>query len=114
MTGLRNYVRSRKTLRITLVTAGFAIASVSLFMAVATYLFIQYAALDAAIYLVIALVFDVGIAWLLQHNGRRRFWLNLLFVSVAVMVGAIVASIGFLRQHWASTVKELLKQLFSN
>jgi uncharacterized membrane protein len=108
---LGNYLESHKMQRVALLAAGFVVASVSLYMAVAAYLFIQYASVMIAVLLLFALSFDVGIAWLLQHLTRRSFWLTIVFTSCAVVGGAIVVSMGVLREHWVDTVKELLKEL---
>jgi glycopeptide antibiotics resistance protein len=80
-------------------------------MAVAAYLFIQYAGVMIAVLLLFALSFDVGVGWLLQQPTRRSFWLTIVFTSFAVIGGAMVVSIEVLRGHWVDTIKELLKEL---
>ena len=111
MAEFTNYLESHRNLRIALLSTGFVIASASLFMAIATYLFIQYSSLQAAGYLLLALVFDVGIAWLVQQSTHRSFWLTIVFTSAAITAGAVVVSTGVWRGHWAGIVKELLREL---
>ena len=109
-----NYLGAHKNLSVAVLAVGFVAASVSLYMAVVTYLFIQYASLQAAACLLLALIFDVGIAVLLCQNTRRSFRPTIAFTSAAIAVGAIVVSIGVLRGHWAVTVRQLVKELTSN
>ena len=111
MNSFFNYLGAHKNIRVALLTAGFVVASVSLFMAIVTYLFIQYASLQAAVYLLLALGFDAGIAWLLQQKTRRSLWLTIVVTSAAIATGAIVTSMVVWRGHWAGIVKELLKEL---
>jgi uncharacterized membrane protein len=111
MNGFVKYLGVYKNLRVALLAVGFVVASVFLYMAIAAYLFIQYSDLMIAVLLLFTLSFDVGIAWLLQRNTRRSFWLTIVFTSAAIAAGAIVVSMGVWRGHWAGTVEELLKEL---
>jgi len=114
MSSFFNYLGARKNLSVAVLAVGFVAASVLLFMAIVTYLFIQYASLQAAAYLVLALIFDVGIAVLLHQNTSRSFWQTIAFTSAAIAAGAIVVSIGVWRGHWAGTVRELMRELTEN
>jgi len=111
MAEIGNYLESHKKLRIALLATGFVVASVSLYMAVVAVLFIQYSYLMITVLLVVALGCDIGIAWLLQRHTRRSFWLTIAFTSSAVVLGAILVSMGVWRGHWAETVQELTKEL---
>ncbi|MGB6384865.1 MAG: hypothetical protein WBE45_12890 [Terriglobales bacterium] len=114
ITEFGKYVQSHKSFRVALLSAGFVLASVSLYMGFAAYLFIQYAVPMVAVLFILTLSIDVAIARLFQRNPQRSFWLSLVLGSIAIGAGAIIVSMGVLRGHWAATVQELLKESFAN
>jgi hypothetical protein len=108
------YLESHKGLRAILLCILFAIASVSLYMGVGMYLFLPGGVhrgflekVSPLFFLFLAVILDFGIARAMQ---RQRSFLSIFaLILAATVVGAIVTSVGAMRENWFEFVKETLR-----
>jgi hypothetical protein len=111
-----NYLELHKGLRAIFLCICFLIASVSLYMGIGMYLFlpggIHYRFLDRIFplfFMLLAVLLDFGIARVMHRQQQRSFWSTFASILAATVVGAILASVAIVREHWLELVKELLR-----
>ncbi len=103
---------SDKWLRASLLVTSFGAASYVLFTGLAMFLVVpggaEYtlsARLAPALYVLIALIFDLDIAYILQGARHTRFITAFLLSLVITAVGAVLLSLLMFRSHWWELVK---------
>jgi len=108
MTEIRNYLESRRNLRVALVSIGFLGASFALYMGMTLGFLVRGADnLLIVSFIVLALALDFGIGWTLHLHTRGRLWATILLSSAGILVGAVLTSIVIWRGHWLEMVKEI-------
>ena len=109
MTGFRQHPETHRNLRVFLVSIGFLVASLALYMGMATIFLIQRAdRLLIVSCLTLALALDFGIGWSLHLHTRAKLWAGILFSSAGILVGAVLTSMAVWRGHWLELVREIL------
>jgi hypothetical protein len=91
----------------------FLIASISLYVGVAAQLFVPKLThadrLVPPFAILLAFLLDMAVTLGLSRSGKRRLIWNLLLVSAAVILGAILTSVAVMRGSWWEMVKETLR-----
>lgn len=91
-----------------LAVIGLLAASFSSFMGVTAYFFLRDHRL-IALFAFLALILDLGIAWMLHKRTGRSLRLAMLISSTAVVAGAVAISVAIWREHWAELVREIFR-----
>lgn len=116
---VNTYFAHHNRLRIVLLSVGFVVASLALYLALAFgYIGIPGALPDVlwdriipAASLIAVLAIDSCIAWTLFPNSNRGFGAGLLQTSAAIIGGAVLTSIAVMREHWLEMMKELFRRI---
>ena len=116
---LSDYLAQHNRLRVILLSVGFIVASLALYLGLAAgYIGVPGAFPNVfwdrilpALCLVAALAIDFCIAWLLLSRSNRGFGPRFLQASAVIIGGAVLTSFAVMREHWLEMMKELVRRI---